>query len=255
MNAALTTLVDKYALVVAFALVGIVMLVSYQASRLFTRGRVHGSAIAIFLGLVAAVAVGLAMGGRKGVADLPLFAGVGVMGGAMFRDLAIVATAYGVRIEDLRASGVQGMVSLALGLMVAFAAGIVVAWSFGVRDPVSLTTLGAGAATYIVGPVTGAALGASSEMIALSIAAGLVKAILVMMATPALARFIGLDNPRAAMIFGGVMGTNSGVIAGLAATDPKLVPYGAMTATFYTGLGCLIGPSLVYFIVRTLVGA
>lgn len=255
MSAALPGLVEKYALVLAFALVGIVMLVSYQASRLFTRGRVHGSAIAIFLGLVAAVAVGFATGGRKGVADLPLLVGVGTMGGAMFRDLAIVATAYGVRIEDLRASGLHGMVSLALGLVVGFAAGVAVGWAFGVRDPVSLTTLGAGAATYIVGPVTGAALGASSEIIALSIAAGLVKAILVMIATPILARPIGLDNPRAAMIYGGVMGTNSGVIAGLAATDPKLVPYGAMTATFYTGLGCLIGPSVIYFLVRMLVGA
>lgn len=253
MTAALLTLLDKYALVFAFALVGIVMLVSYQASRLLTRGRVHGSAIAIFLGLVAAVAVGFSTGGRKGVADLPLLVGVGTMGSAMFRDLAIVATAYGVRIDDLRASGVHGMVSLVVGLLVAFAAGIAVAWGFGVRDPVSLTTLGAGAATYIVGPVTGAALGASSEVIALSIAAGLVKAILVMMATPALARPIGLDNPRAAMIYGGVMGTNSGVIAGLAATDPKLVPYGAMTATFYTGLGCLVGPSLIYFLVRLVV--
>jgi malonate transporter MadM subunit len=253
MSAALLDLLEKYALVLAFALVGVVMLVSYQASRLFTRGRVHGSAIAIFLGLVAAVVVGFATGGRKGVADLPLLVGVGTMGGAMFRDLAIVATAYGVRIEDLRASGVHGMVSLAVGLLVAFAAGIGVAWSFGVRDPVELTTLGAGAATYIVGPVTGAALGASSEIIALSIAAGLVKAILVMVATPALARVIGLDNPRAAMIYGGVMGTNSGVIAGLAATDPKLVPYGAMTATFYTGLGCLVGPSVIYLLVKLLV--
>ena len=51
------------------------------------------------------------------------------------------------------------------------------------------------------------------------------------------------------------MGTNSGVIAGLAATDPKLVPYGAMTATFYTGLGCLVGPSVVYFLVKMLVSA
>jgi hypothetical protein len=49
------------------------------------------------------------------------------------------------------------------------------------------------------------------------------------------------------------MGTNSGVMAGLAATDPKLVPYGAMTATFYTGLGCLLGPSEVFMIVRALV--
>ncbi|MCF5655613.1 malonate transporter subunit MadM, partial [Pseudomonas poae] len=32
-----------------------------------------------------------------------------------------------------------------------------------------------------------------------------------------------------------------------------LVPYGALTATFHTGLGCLLGPSLLYFIVRGLV--
>ena len=51
------------------------------------------------------------------------------------------------------------------------------------------------------------------------------------------AKKIGLDNPTAAMIYGGLMGTTSGVSGGLAATDPKLVPYGAMTATFYTGVG------------------
>ena len=38
----------------------------------------------------------------------------------------------------------------------------------------------------------------------------------------------------------------SRLLAGLAATDPKLVPYGAMTATFYTGLGCLLTPSALY---------
>lgn len=255
MSGVLAPVVEKYALVLAFAVVGVVMLLSYQASRLLTRGRVHGSAIAIAAGLVAAVVVGFATGGRKGAADLPLLAGLGTMGGAMFRDLAIVATAFGVRIEDLRASGVHGAVSLVVGLCTSFAGGAAVAWAFGYRDPVELTTIGAGAATYIVGPVTGAALGASSELIALSIAAGLVKAILVMIATPVVARGIGLDSPRAAMIFGGVMGTNSGVIAGLAATDPKLVPYGAMTATFYTGLGCLLGPSLMYFLIRLAVGA
>ena len=67
-----------------------------------------------------------------------------------------------------------------------------------------------------------------------------------------LAPAIGLNNPRSAMIFGGLMGTNSGVMAGLAATDPKLVPYGAMTATFYTGLGCLLGPSFFYLVIRFL---
>lgn len=49
------------------------------------------------------------------------------------------------------------------------------------------------------------------------------------------------------------MGTTSGVAGGLAATNPKLVPYGAMTATFYTGLGCLLGPSVVYIVIRAIV--
>jgi malonate transporter MadM subunit len=102
--------------------------------------------------------------------------------------------------------------------------------------------------------VTGTAIGATSEVVALSIAAGLVKSMLVMTGTPFVARHIGLDNPRAAMVFGGLMGTTSGVAGGLAATDPKLVPYGAMTATFYTGLGCLLGPSVLFFAVRALVG-
>jgi malonate transporter MadM subunit len=181
-----------------------------------------------------------------------MLAGVGLMGGAMLRDFAIVATAFGVRLEEFIKSGVIGIASLFLGLFVSFFAGGAVAFAFGYRDPVSITTIGAGAATYIVGPVTGGAIGASSEVIALSIAAGLVKAIAVMIATPFLAKAIGLNNPRTAMIFGGLMGTNSGVMAGLAATDPKLVPYGAMTATFYTGLGCILGPSAVFMIARAL---
>ena len=104
-----------------------------------------------------------------------------------------------------------------------------------------------------MGPVTGTALGATSEVKALSIAAGLIKSMLVMTVTPFVAGWIGLDNPRSALIFGGLMGTTSGVAGGLAATDPKLVPYGAMTATFYTGLGCLLGPSLVFIVIRAIV--
>ncbi|MGI9429217.1 MAG: hypothetical protein ACR2NM_11210 [Bythopirellula sp.] len=79
------------------------------------------------------------------------------------------------------------------------------------------------------------------------------KSVLVMRLTPFCARWIGLNNPHAALIFGGLLGTTSGVAAGLAATDERLVPYGAMTATFYTGLGCLLGPSLVYVVIRTIV--
>ena len=51
----------------------------------------------------------------------------------------------------------------------------------------------------------------------------------------------------------GLMGTTSGVAGGLAATDPKLVPYGAMTATFYTGPGCFLGPSVVFMVIRAIV--
>ncbi|WP_233722229.1 hypothetical protein [Nesterenkonia massiliensis] len=64
---------------------------------------------------------------------------------------------------------------------------------------------------------------------------------------PVASPLIGLNNPKSAMAYGGLMGTTSGVAAGLAATDKRLVPYGAMTATFYTGLGCLLGPSVFYF--------
>jgi malonate transporter MadM subunit len=165
----------------------------------------------------------------------------------MFRDFAIVATAFGASLEDLKRSGVSVVIALVLGITVSFVCGAGIAYAFGYRDAVTLTTIGAGAATYIVGPVTGAALGASSEIIALSIAAGLVKAIVVMIATPHLAKRLGLDNPHTAMVYGGMMGTHSGIAAGLQATDPKLMPYGLMAAAFYTGLGCLICPSLFYF--------
>jgi hypothetical protein len=39
-----------------------------------------------------------------------------------------------------------------------------------------------------------------------------------MVATPLVAKRIGLDNPQSALIYGGLMGTTSGVAAGLAAT-------------------------------------
>jgi malonate transporter MadM subunit len=242
-------------LLVAFVFVGLVMALSSWVARNLTRGKVHGSAIAIALGLVLAWAVGADTGGKNGVADYPLLAGVGVLGGAMFRDFAIVATAFGVRFADLRKAGLVGALSIPLGVVISFTVGALVALGFGLRDPAEIATIGAGAATYIVGPVTGASLGVSSDIISLSIAAGLVKAVLVMMATPLVARRIGLDNPASAMIYGGLMGTTSGVTGGLAATDPRLVPYGAMTSTFYTGLGCLMAPSVLYLAVKALVPA
>jgi malonate transporter MadM subunit len=245
---------EKNSLLLAFALTGTTVWVSYFLSDKLTRGRLHGSAIAIFIGLVTAYIGGIITNGKQGISDLPVLSGIGLMGGAMLRDLSIVATAFGVRAEEFSKSGMIGALSLFTGITVSFLVGGLVAYCFGYRDAISITTLGAGAATYIVGPVTGSAIGASSEVIALSVAAGLVKAIMVMTLTPFIAKLIGLNNPRAAMIFGGIMGTNSGVMAGLAATDPKLVPYGAMTATFYTGLGCLLGPSVIFIVNRAIFG-
>ena len=240
----------KNSIITAFVFVAVVMWVSYWLSDRLTRGRVHGSAIAIAVGLLLAYVGGVFGGGSKGIADIPMLTGVGILGGAMFRDFAIVATAFGADLESLRKAGWVGAMSVILGVVISFIVGALVAVLFGYTDAVSITTIGAGAATYIVGPVTGTALGAESDVIALSVAAGLVKSVLVMIGTPFVAKSIGLDNPLSAMIYGGLMGTTSGVAGGLAATDPKLVPYGAMTATFYTGVGCLLAPSLLFMIVR-----
>ena len=239
-------------LVVAFAVVGVTIWISYFLAEKLTNGRIHGSAIAIALGLLAAYFGGVATGGNTGVADVALLGGIGLMGGGMMRDFAIVATAFGVQLRELKKAGLAGVISIFAGVIVSFIVGAVIAILFGYTDPAAITTIGAGAVTYIVGPVTGSALGADSDIIALSVAAGLIKSILVMIGTPLVAKTIGLNNPQSAMVFGGLMGTTSGVAAGLAATDPKLVPYGAMTATFYTGVGCLLGPSILFFIVNAI---
>jgi malonate transporter MadM subunit len=241
-------------LVTAFAFVGIVVWVSYLVSDKLTGGRIHGSAIAILTGLALAWAGGVVTGGSAGLADISVLTGVGFMGGGMLRDFTIVATAFGVNFDDIRRAGLPAALSLVAGVLGSFVVGAAVAFAFGYTDAVSLTTIGAGAATYIVGPVTGSAIGASSDVIALSIAAGLVKSMLVMTGTPFVAKAVGLDNAKSAMVYGGLMGTTSGVAGGLAATDKRLVPYGAMTATFYTGIGCLLGPSVFYFTMRALVG-
>lgn len=250
MSELLQQTLNKNGLLTAFAVVGGLTWISYFLSARLTRGRLHGSAVAVFFGLVLAYIGGVVTGGKNGITELPAFAGIGLMGGAMLRDFAIVATAYGASFEDLRKSGLHVAIALFSGVIISYVCGAAVAAAFGYRDAVSIATIGAGAVTYIVGPVTGAALGATSEVLALSIAAGLVKSILVMIVTPLIAGRIGLDNPHTAMVYGGTIGTHSGVSAGLAATDPKLVPYGIMGATFYTGLGCLLGPSVLYLSTR-----
>jgi malonate transporter MadM subunit len=246
----LGNLLKNNGLIVAFAIVGLTMYLSYFISNKLTKGRIHGSAIAIALGLVLAYIGGVVTGGEKGLSDITLFSGIGLMGGGMLRDFAIVATSFGANFSEIKKAGVNGVLSLFVGVVLSFVVGVIIALAFGYRDAISLTTIGAGTATYIVGPVTGSAIGASSEVITLSIAAGLVKSILTMIGTPFIAKYIGLNNPRTAMVYGGIMGTTSGVAGGLAATDPKLVPYGAVTATFYTGLGCLLAPSVLFLLTK-----
>lgn len=250
----LEVILDKNGLIVAFLFVGLLTWATDVFSKKALKGRIPGSALAIGLALVLGYVGGLFAEGEQGLSDLFYFKGLSILGGSMYRDFAIVATATGASFLLIRKSGMLGLLSLILGIGLFFGFGVAIGWLMGYRDAVSLCTIGAGACTYIVGPITGGALGASSEIIALSIGTGVVKAIAVTMLTPALANWIGLNSPAAAMAYGGIMGTTSGVAAGLAATDPTLVPYGAVTATFYTGLGCLVCPSLFYLILSTLLG-
>lgn len=241
---------EKNGLVFAFLIVAIITYLSSIISVKFTNKKIPGSAIAILSGLVLAYIGGVFSGGEKGIADIKIFSGFSMMGGSMFRDFAIVSTAMGASFIVIKQAGWIGIISLFIGVILTFISGVLVAFLYGYHDAISLTTIGAGACTYIVGPVTGAAIGASSDVIALSIATGVVKSIAVTIGTPLVAKYIGLNNPNSAMIFGGFMGTTSGVSAGLAATDPKLVPYGALTATFYTGLGCLLCPSVLFLAMK-----
>jgi malonate transporter MadM subunit len=242
--------IDKNGLIFAFFLIGIIIYFSGIISKKLTNGKIPAPAVAIIIGLILAYIGGHISGGEKGIADIKLFAGLGQMGGSMFRDFAIVSTAMGASLLVIKKTGWVGVVSLLIGISISFVFGVIIGRIWGYTDAISLTTLGAGACTYIVGPVTGAAIGASSDLIALSIAAGVVKAVVVAIGTPYIAKYIGLNNPNTAMIFGGMIGTNMGVMAGLAATDSKLVPYGAITATFYTGLGCLLCPSIFFILMK-----
>lgn len=249
-----SSVIEKNSLVMSFAVVAVMVLVGNWLARLMG-GKRLGSAIAIIIGLGLALWAGRVTGGAKGVADIKMLSGFGILGGAMFRDFAIIATAFGAKIEELKKAGWVGVISLFIGITFSFFVGAIVAYALGYRSAVDLTTIGAGTVTFIVGPVTGSAVGASSAVVAISIAAGVIKSILCMILTPLVAPYIGLDNPQSAMIFGGLLGTTSGVAGGLAAVDPKLVPYGAVTATFYTGLGCLLCPSILFVLMRMVFGA
>ncbi len=81
-------------LVMSFLVVGIISLFANFVSAKVTRGRIHASAIAIFFGLLLAYVGGRLAGGSKGLADIGIFAGLGVLGGSSLRDFAIIATSF-----------------------------------------------------------------------------------------------------------------------------------------------------------------
>jgi len=239
-------------IVTAFLFSGIIILISNLISDKLTKGRLHPSAVAIFFGLVLAYVGGVVAGGEKGLADVTAFGGLGILGGAALRDFTIIASSYGASVEEVKKCGWACPISLLVGVISAFIIGAIVAVCFGYTDAVSIATIAAGAVTFVVGPITGTALGAASEVLALSVTVGLIKTVFIMIFTPLIAKKIGLTSPKMAMIFGGLVGSTSGVSAGLAATDPGLVPYGTMVATFYSGTGCLLCPSLLYGIINLL---
>ncbi len=81
----LSAVLIKNSIITSFVFVGVVVWLSYLISEKFTRGRVHGSAIAIALGLVIAYVGGVMTGGSKGIADVPVLAGVGILGYRFWR--------------------------------------------------------------------------------------------------------------------------------------------------------------------------
>jgi malonate transporter MadM subunit len=249
-----TNLLAEEGVVTAFATVGIIMYLANLASKYLTAGRIHGSAIAVVSGIVLAYIGGQISHGHRGIADLPMFGGFALMGGGLFRDFSVTATAFNIDIAQAKRAGWVGFIALVFGTILPFLVGVIAARAYGYSDPVVVTTIAAGCVTYIVGGVTGGALGAPSAVVAIAVAIGVLKAILIMIATPIVASSIRLDNSRTAMVYGGMMGSISGVTAGLGAVNPRLIPYGALVATFHTGFGCLVCPSILFLLTRAWLG-
>ena len=237
----------KNGFVLSFLLVGIMMFITQFISDKILKHKIPGIALAIVLGLILA-----SFGGKAGIADIPLFSGMALLGGSMLRDFAIVSTAFGASMQEIKKAGWVGVVSLFVGVFFNFTVGVIVAQLFGYTDPGEIATLASGTCTFIVGPITGNAVGASSEIITLSIAAGVIKVLIVSVITPLIKNLVGIKTKTSAMVFGGVMGTVSGVSAAMASINPKLVPYGALTATFYTGIAAILCPSVFYPILKWL---
>ena len=120
---AIIAALSNNSIITAFLFVGLVTAFSYWVSNNITNGKIHGSAIAITFGLILAYIGGYISEGNKGLADISIFTGVGILGGAMFRDFAIVATAFGVDLKHLKNAGMIGAISIIFGVILSFIIG------------------------------------------------------------------------------------------------------------------------------------
>lgn len=91
------SILEKNGFVFALLLVGCIIYVSYFISKKFTNNHIPGAAIAISFGLVLAY-----FGGEKGFASVPGFSGLAFLGGTMMRDFAIVSTAMGAKLAEIK---------------------------------------------------------------------------------------------------------------------------------------------------------
>ena len=70
MTSFLNELVGPRQLIFAFVMVGLLTWLCYAFSKHITKNRIHGSAVAIIIGLALAYYGGVTTGGKKGIADL-----------------------------------------------------------------------------------------------------------------------------------------------------------------------------------------
>ena len=96
----LIKLLDKNGLVFAFLIVSVIMFLSYYIGKKLTNNKIPGAAIAISVGLIIAY-----FGREKGVASIPAFSGMAILGGSMLRDFSIVSTAMGASYTEIKKTG------------------------------------------------------------------------------------------------------------------------------------------------------
>lgn len=240
------TFCEQNTLILSFLGIGGILFLARQLSAHATKKRVHASAFSIALGLAAAYLGGALKHGSCGIADLAAFSGIGVLGGSALRDFTVVAVSYGADLKEFGRHKTETAIALFVGVSLSYFSALVISLAFGYRDAKELAVIASGAVTFIVGPVTASALGVTSNVVAISIAAGVIKSVLIMLLTPLAVKKLKLDSPKAVMLYGAMLGSTSGVTAGLMAVDERLVPYGTLSTSFYMGVGCLICPTILY---------